>query len=266
MKVTALPSTQQALPRRTSQPAAPEQEQAQDRSVLSYIGRGAGAVAGGAAGFVGAGLGAAGAAQAGGLMTQLTLASLPKGLQVSQELSELLSLGMSAGSTYGALAGMAAGLAVGAGIAYFAAAGAEKVDDALKAVGPEKQSAFKNFLSGLEEGGAELRSHLADVHGAQSFGEALKSGASAGASFGGAVGAAGGKYQGMLFGAALGAVAALPVMAGIHPLAALPVAIIGGALGMKVGEPVGHVVGSVVGGAVGAVGGLGYHGVHSLVS
>ena len=244
------------------------------RSLGSVVGRGA-AVLGGAAAGLGTGLVAGSATQTvGGLATQLVLSAMPP-LQVAPALSNLLNQGLTLGIGGGSLLALGAGVAAGAGIAWYAARGEEKVDDAMKATGVGPQGMAARFTAGLKESGAEVGSRIAAVQRAETFGQAATQGYEAGATLGGHIGMTAGKVQGALMGAAVGTVASLPLVAAVNGLVALPlpamavvalpVALVGMGLGATLGEAVGQVTGSVAGGALGAAGGAVYHAGHRLV-
>lgn len=266
-----------ALPSRASQPAPseapPQQASGQEDKVSfgSVVGRGAAGLGGAAVGYLGAQAATAGVQTVAfsGLIP-LMMASLPA-LQISPGLAQALNTGLALGIIGGGLLGTAAAVATGGAVAFHAAAGAEKTDPALDSGENKAKGAFSRWNADAQESGAELRAQLRSVGSAESFGQAVKSGAFAGASLGGPVGATAGKYQGMLLGAAAGAVASLPLVAALAPLGSVPgyvamgvIGLAGAGIGAKVGEPVGHVVGSVMGGAVGAAGAGLYHGVRSL--
>jgi hypothetical protein len=250
--------------------------EAAGKGVGSALGKGLAGVAGGAVGLVTANLGAAGARTVGSLATQLLIMALPR-IQVSPQLAQLLGQVLALGTAGGALLAAGAGVLTGAGIAFQAASGAQKVDDAQKpAFNPEKKpGVLTRWGDEIRESGAELRAHLADVHGAQGFGDAARAGFQAGSVYGGHVGGVAGKVQGGLMGAAVGTIAALPAAVIVNSfvplsltgmgLVAVPFAIAGGLAGATLGEHVGSFVGSVAAGAVGAAGSTLYHAGHRLV-
>ncbi|MEW6283523.1 MAG: hypothetical protein AB1758_33240, partial [Candidatus Eremiobacterota bacterium] len=198
------------------------------------------------------------------------LANMPK-MQIGQPMLNLLNNVFGLGIGGGALLAMGAGVVAGGLVAYHMAAGAEKVDDAIKAAdfsANGKPNAVKAYFSELQEYGAEMRSAIQDAGKAESFMGAVKSGFNAGASLGAPVGAISGKVQGLGFGAALGVLASLPIVASLPPVLTTPIMIgaglLGAAVGAKIGEPVGNVVGSLAAGAVGGLAGAAYHGVRKL--
>lgn len=251
-----------------AQQQAPAASEPQDRNVGSAVTRGAAALGGAAVGFAGAQAASAGTNLAGGLMTELTLGFMPK-LQLGEGTVNLvnnvfgLSLGLSS------LVAAGAGVAAGAVVAYHAASGAEKKDDALRVSEFQGENAKRGkvsrYMSQLQEYGAELRSGLSGVKSAEGFGAAARSGFEAGSALGAPVGAAAGKIQGLGWGIALGTLASLPIAAALPPALSAPImiggALLGSGLGSKAGEPIGAFMGSVAGGTVGALAGAGYHAV-----
>lgn len=266
--------------RAAASPAAPQSPdsvalgESSSQGLGSVLGRGAALVGGGAAGLVAGNLAATATQTVGGLATQFVLASLPP-LQVAPALAQLLNTGLALGFGGGALAAAGTGLATGAAIAYFAAKGEQKVDDAMWTADVEKRGLGSGLVRDWRDSGAELGHRVRSVHNAESLRSAVSSGYEAGSTLGGHVGAKAGKVQGALMGAAVGTVASLPLVAAVNSLVALPlpamavvalpVALVGFGLGGKLGESVGQVVGGVAGGIVGGAGGAAYHGVHSLV-
>lgn len=274
MNVTALAARPNLYTRSAAaaeQQAPAEQRQEDSASVGSAVGRGAAAVGGAALGLAGAQAAGVATNLTGALMTQMTLACLPK-IHLGAEQANLvnnifgLSLGLSS------LAAAGAGVAAGAVVAYQAAAGATKQDDALRVSEFQgenaKRSALSTYMGQLQDYGAELRTGLGGVKSAESFGAAAKAGFDAGSALGSPIGAAAGKIQGYGWGFSLGTLASLPIAAALPPALTVPVmiggALLGAGLGSKAGEPLGAFTGSVVGGAAGAVLGAGYHGIASL--
>jgi hypothetical protein len=252
-------------------PAAAEKREEDSASVGSAIGRGAAALGGAAVGYAGAQVAGAGTQLTGALMTQLTLGMLPK-MQLAEGTVNLVNnvFGLSVGLS--SLVAAGAGVAAGAVVAYHAAAGAEKKDDALRVSEYQGENAKRSktsaYFAELKDFGAELRSSLGSLKSAESFGSAAKSGFDAGSALGAPIGGAAGKIQGFGWGIALGTLASLPIAAALPPQVSAPImiggALLGAGLGSKAGEPIGAFCGSIAGGAVGAIGGLGYHGVSKL--
>lgn len=268
MNVTALAARPMNYTRTAAAQQEPPAAEPQDRNVGSAVARGAAALGGAAVGFAGAQAASVGTSLAGSLMTEFTLGCLPK-MQLGEGTADLVNnvFGLSVGVS--SLVAAGAGIAAGAVVAYHAAAGAEKKDDALRVSEYQganaKRSKASLYLSQLQDYGAELRSSLGEVKGAQSFGSAAKAGFSAGAAIGAPVGGAAGKIQGLGWGIALGTLASLPIAAALPPALSAPImiggALLGSGFGSKAGEPIGAFVGGLAGGAVGALAGTGYHAV-----
>ena len=269
MNVTAVAARPMNYSRSANAAQQPSEAPPEDSaSVGSAFSRGASAVGGAALGLAGATAANVGIQATGALMTQFTLGCMPR-LHLGAETANLVNnvFGLSLGISSIAAAG--AGVLAGAVVAYHAAAGAEKKDDALRVGEYQGENAKRGkasaYLAELKDYGAELRSGLGGVKSAESFGGAAKAGFDAGSAIGAPVGAAAGKIQGFGWGIALGTLASLPIAAALPPALSAPImiggALLGSGLGSKAGEPLGAVVGGLAGGAAGAVLATGYHAV-----